>query len=134
MALRLYFALQSILTEKVITKMKIIRAEHLGMCFGVRDAIALALKQTEIEPVTVLGDRVHDDTVVADLRHHGVQIQEDIRNVATETVMITAHGASVKRINQARELGLNVLSAACPLVDVAHRAVKELVRVGFHPV
>ena len=24
--------------------MKIIRAEHLGMCFGVKDAIALALE------------------------------------------------------------------------------------------
>jgi 4-hydroxy-3-methylbut-2-enyl diphosphate reductase len=114
--------------------MKIIRAEHLGMCFGVRDAIALALKQTEIEPITVLGDLVHNETVVADLRHHGVQIQEDIRDVTTQTVMITAHGASVKRIDQARQLGLNVLSAACPLFDVAHRAVKDFVRDGFHPV
>ena len=26
--------------------MKIIRAEHLGMCFGVRDAIALALRMS----------------------------------------------------------------------------------------
>ena len=38
--------------------MKIIRAEHLGMCFGVRDAIALALDAAQHEPLTVLGDLV----------------------------------------------------------------------------
>jgi len=114
--------------------MKIIRAEHLGMCFGVRDAIALALKQAESEPITVLGDLVHNETVLAELRQQGIQFQNDTREVATQTVMITAHGASVRRVNAARAQGLNVLSATCPLVHVAHRAVRRLVRDGFHPI
>jgi 4-hydroxy-3-methylbut-2-enyl diphosphate reductase len=114
--------------------MKIIRAEHLGMCFGVRDAIALAIKQSESEPITVLGELVHNESVLAKLRERGIQFQNDAREVATETVMITAHGASVRRINAVRERGLNVLSATCPLVHVAHRAVRQLVREGFHPV
>jgi len=114
--------------------MKTIRAEHLGMCFGVRDAIALALKEAESEPITILGDLVHNETILAELRRRGIQIQDDPRKVGTGTVMITAHGASLRRIHATRELGLNVLSAACPLVDVAHRAVKQLVRDGFHPV
>ena len=114
--------------------MKIIRAEHLGMCFGVRDAIALALKQAESEPITVLGDLVHNETVLAGLRARGIQFQNDARAVATGTVMITAHGASLRRVNAARHQGLNVVSATCPLVHVAHRAVTRLVREGFHPV
>lgn len=114
--------------------MRIIRAEHLGMCFGVRDAIALAVKQSESEPITVLGDLVHNETVLAELRERGIQFQNDAREVATDTVMITAHGASMRRLNAVRERGLNVLSATCPLVHVAHRAVKQLVREGFHPV
>jgi len=114
--------------------MKIIRAEHLGMCFGVRDAIALALKHAEAEPITILGDLVHNETVLAELRRRGIQFQNDPQDVAGGTVMITAHGASVRRINAAREQGLNVLSAACPLVHVAHRAVRRLVLDGFHPV
>jgi 4-hydroxy-3-methylbut-2-enyl diphosphate reductase len=104
------------------------------MCFGVRDAIALALKESQARPITILGDLVHNDTVLAELRHRSVQIQEDIQSVDTETVMVTAHGTSEKRISEARALGLNVLSAACPLVDVAHHAIKDLVRDGFHPV
>jgi len=114
--------------------MKIIRAEHLGMCFGVRDAIALALRQAQSEPITVLGELVHNETVLAGLRARGIQFQNDAQEVATETVMITAHGASVRRVNAVRERGLNVLEATCPLVHVAHRAVRQLVRAGFHPV
>src|SRR5882724_11664309 len=114
--------------------MKVIRAEHLGMCFGVRDAIALAVKQSRSEPITVLGQLVHNETVLTELRGHGIQFKNDARDVATETVMITAHGSSVRRVNAARERGLNVLEATCPLVHVAHRAVSQLVRDGFHPV
>ncbi|MCW5554904.1 MAG: 4-hydroxy-3-methylbut-2-enyl diphosphate reductase [Verrucomicrobiae bacterium] len=114
--------------------MKILRAEHLGMCFGVRDAIALARKTAQREPLTILGDLVHNETVLADLRARGVQIQNDAGEVATQTVMITAHGASARRMNAVRDRGLNVLEATCPLVRVAHQAVAKLVREGFHPV
>jgi 4-hydroxy-3-methylbut-2-en-1-yl diphosphate reductase len=114
--------------------MKIIRAEHLGMCFGVRDAIALALKQAETAPLTVLGDLVHNETVLATLRAKGVTIQREAEKVQTPTVMVTAHGASERALNQTRALGLNVLEATCPLVHLAHRAVRKLVGEGFHPV
>ena len=45
--------------------MKILRASHLGMCFGVRDAIDLALAQTE--PSTILGELVHNDSILVEL-------------------------------------------------------------------
>jgi 4-hydroxy-3-methylbut-2-enyl diphosphate reductase len=114
--------------------MNIIRAEHLGMCFGVRDAIALALQQSQKQPLTILGDLVHNETVLAELRSRGIQIAQDSGAVQTQTVMITAHGASEKAINGARDLGLSVTEATCPLVHVAHRAVRQLVSQGFHPV
>jgi 4-hydroxy-3-methylbut-2-enyl diphosphate reductase len=48
--------------------------------------------------------------------------------------MITAHGASARKKNETRRLGLIVLEATCPLVHVAHRSLAKLVREGFHPV
>jgi 4-hydroxy-3-methylbut-2-enyl diphosphate reductase len=48
--------------------------------------------------------------------------------------MVTAHGASEAAKTRARERGLHVLEATCPLVHVAHRAVQALVRDGFHAV
>ena len=114
--------------------MRIIRAEHLGMCFGVRDAIELALQQAATGPLTVLGELVHNETVLAELRGRGVRITQQVAAVETQTVMITAHGASEKAIGRVRERGLNVMEATCPLVQVAHRAVAKLVREGYHPV
>jgi 4-hydroxy-3-methylbut-2-enyl diphosphate reductase len=116
------------------SNMKIIRAEHLGMCFGVKDAIALALETARREPLTVLGDLVHNETVLAELRTRGIGIGQNPAEVKTQTVMITAHGASERRIGETRRLGLNVLEATCPLVHVAHRSLAKLVREGFHPV
>jgi 4-hydroxy-3-methylbut-2-enyl diphosphate reductase len=114
--------------------MRILRAEHLGMCFGVRDAIALALQQSQTEPVTILGDLVHNETVLAALRARGIRIAQRVASVETPAVMITAHGASEAAIGLARERGLKVMEATCPLVHAAHRAVAKLVRDGYHPV
>jgi 4-hydroxy-3-methylbut-2-enyl diphosphate reductase len=104
------------------------------MCFGVRDAIELALRQAATGPLTVLGELVHNETVLAELRGRGVKITQQVAAVETQTVMITAHGASEKAIGRVRERGLNVMEATCPLVQVAHRAVAKLVREGYHPV
>ncbi len=114
--------------------MKIIRAEHLGMCFGVRDAIILALDTARHQPLTILGDLVHNETVLGELRTRGIRIEQQPDNVRTKTVMVTAHGTSERALSQARERGLNVLEATCPLVHVAHRALAKLVADGFHPV
>ena len=114
--------------------MKIIRAEHLGMCFGVKDAVALALETARREPLTILGDLVHNETVVADLRAKGIRVAQQPADVSTPTVMVTAHGASERAMNETRGRGLNVIEATCPLVHLAHRAVARLVREGFHPV
>ena len=114
--------------------MTIIRASHLGMCFGVRDAIALALEHAEARPLTILGDLVHNPEVLADLRAKGIATADAATEVGTPTVMVTAHGASERTLARTRALGLEVVEATCPLVRVAHRAVKALVRDGYHPV
>jgi 4-hydroxy-3-methylbut-2-enyl diphosphate reductase len=114
--------------------MKIIKAEHLGMCFGVRDAIALARHTARREPLTILGDLVHNETVLADLKRLDIRFARHSTEVATPTVMITAHGASERAIDQARDQGLKVLEATCPLVHFAHRVLAQLVQEGFHPV
>jgi len=41
--------------------------------FGVKDAIALALETARCEPLTIPGDFVHNETVLAGLRAHGIQ-------------------------------------------------------------
>jgi 4-hydroxy-3-methylbut-2-enyl diphosphate reductase len=114
--------------------MKIIKAEHLGMCFGVRDAIALAVKESQQQPLTILGDLVHNETVLAELKSRGIRIAQDASTVETDKVLITAHGASEKRMAEVKARGHAIREATCPLVHVAHRAVAKLVARGYHPV
>ena len=112
--------------------MRVLRASRLGMCFGVRDAIALALDHADDGPLTILGDLVHNPTVLGALEAKGIAVAKDIADVRTPTVMITAHGASGRTLARTRALGLDVVEATCPLVHVAHRAVAALARDGYH--
>jgi 4-hydroxy-3-methylbut-2-enyl diphosphate reductase len=114
--------------------MKILRATHLGMCFGVRDAIALAQRTAASESVTVLGQLVHNRHVVDELRNAGIRFAESPAEVRTETILITAHGASDKRIAAANATGRRVIEATCPLVHHAHRELRMLLAAGYHPV
>ena len=104
------------------------------MCFGVRDAIALALQKSATRPLTVLGDLVHNETVLAELRRRGIKVAQSAEAVETRSVMVTAHGASQAARERAQARGLEVTEATCPLVRVAHQAVARLVAEGYHPV
>ena len=114
--------------------MQILRAEHLGMCFGVRDAVALALTHGESAPLTILGDLVHNEAVLARLQASGIAAARTPLEVKTHRVMVTAHGASKRTLANVRALGLETIEATCPLVQVAHQAIRTLVGEGYHPV
>ena len=114
--------------------MKILRATHLGMCFGVRDAIELAHTHADAGPLTILGDLVHNPTVLSALEKKGIAVAQHLVEVKTPTVMVTAHGTSDRTLAKTRALGLTVVEATCPLVHVAHRAVEILAREGYHVV
>lgn len=114
--------------------MKILRASHLGMCFGVRDAIAMARETLTHNSVTVLGPLVHNERVLAGLRREGVEFANSPEDVRTQTILITAHGASDRKLKEAAATGRQVLEATCPLVHYAHRELNRLVAAGYHPV
>lgn len=106
----------------------------MGMCFGVRRAIVRAVAAAERQPLTILGELVHNETVLADLRARGIRTCAEVDDVDTQAVMITAHGVSERRLAELRARHLHVLNATCPLVRSAHRAVAMLVSGGCHPV
>jgi len=116
--------------------MNIHLAEHYGMCFGVRDALRLTHDLAHEEPVTVLGQLVHNPVVDQYLEAVGVQSGEldNTDSARTNRVVITAHGAadSVKR--SWKEAGHHVSDTTCPLVRKAHRSLECLVLGGYFPV
>ncbi len=115
--------------------MKIILAEHYGICFGVRDAIAEAEQRAQQGPLTILGELVHNPVVRERFARRGVRegALDDFAS-ATPQVMITAHGTSNRRRAEWRAAGFGVADGTCPLVKHAHDQLKLLVDLGFFPV
>lgn len=115
--------------------MKILVAKDFGMCFGVRDAIAQAEKLAADQPLTILGELVHNPIVRERLRQQGVR-EGVLENTISSSrrVMVTAHGASDKRRAEWRAAGFEVADGTCPLVHHAHEQLKRLVAAGFFPV
>jgi 4-hydroxy-3-methylbut-2-enyl diphosphate reductase len=114
--------------------MEVRTAEHMGMCFGVRDAIELAVRLTRQGPLTILGDLVHNPDVVARMDAAGAVRARDPQGVQTRAVLLTAHGTSQRVKLQLRDVGHQVHDAACPLVKRVHLALAKLVSEGRHPV
>jgi 4-hydroxy-3-methylbut-2-enyl diphosphate reductase len=116
--------------------MKIQLAEHYGLCFGVRDAIAQAEKLASNGPLTILGELVHNPVVRERLDSLGVREGrlDSPGDAPTPQVMITAHGASDATRAAWRSAGFGVADGTCPLVKHAHHQLRLLVELGAQPV
>src|SRR5438270_8685849 len=115
--------------------MKIILAQHFGLCFGVRDAVAQARSLARQGPLTILGELVHNPIVTEQLTSDGVH-QGSLDDAASHSnrVMITAHGASDRQRKRWRNAGYEVVDATCPVVRRAHQELSRLVERGYFPV
>lgn len=111
-------------------------ASHLGFCFGVRDAVAAAERAAAREPVTLLGELVHNPAVQARLAGLGAGQADPARpgSAPTPTVLITAHGAAETTRSAWQAAGHRVIDTTCPLVHRAHQALRALAAAGHHPV
>jgi 4-hydroxy-3-methylbut-2-enyl diphosphate reductase len=114
--------------------MEVRTAEHFGMCFGVRDAISMALDLSKKGPVTILGDLVHNPDVVGEMEAAGAMRVHHQEQIRTHTVLLTAHGTAERTKREIGAQGYDLHDAACPLVTRVHLAIAKLVAEGRHPV
>jgi 4-hydroxy-3-methylbut-2-en-1-yl diphosphate reductase len=116
--------------------MRVIEADHLGMCFGVRDALARIEKIRDPSSVTIYGELVHNEAVKDDLRRRGFRSQTEAdRDIpSTDRVLVTAHGLSDREKRGLQAAGKDVIDTTCPLVRRAHRAGLDLAAEGRHVV
>jgi 4-hydroxy-3-methylbut-2-enyl diphosphate reductase len=114
--------------------MRVIRAEELGMCFGVRDALGVVEAVPDPTRVTIHGELVHNPSVTRRLRAVGFrQTPEDRRGSArTPLVLITAHGVSNAERQRLADANKDTIDTTCPLVRRAHDAALELQAEGRH--
>jgi 4-hydroxy-3-methylbut-2-enyl diphosphate reductase len=115
--------------------MDVIRAEVLGMCFGVRDALAVIGEVPDPSRVTIHGQLVHNEVVVTRLRVRGFgAADEDDRDclAPTPAVLVTAHGISHRERGRLTAAGKELIDTTCPLVRRVRLAAQKLRRDGYH--
>jgi 4-hydroxy-3-methylbut-2-en-1-yl diphosphate reductase len=112
---------------------KIILAEPRGFCAGVDravEAVRGALR-TYGRPLYVRHQIVHNRFVLEALEKEGAIFVESLHEVpAGQRVIFSAHGVAPSEWDHARDRGLRVIDATCPLVTKVHLEVQRYASEG----
>ena len=118
-----------------ITKIKL--ATPRGFCAGVDRAIEIVERaiKTFGAPIYVRHEIVHNKHVVNDLKNKGAVFVEELNEVPDDaTVIFSAHGIAKKIEDEAKERGLQIFDATCPLVIKVHMEVVRYAKAKHHVV
>jgi 4-hydroxy-3-methylbut-2-enyl diphosphate reductase len=113
--------------------MDVLLANPRGFCAGVDRAIDIVERALESfgAPIYVRHEIVHNRYVVENLRAKGAVFVDELADVPDgATVIFSAHGVSQAVRSEARERGLTVFDATCPLVTKVHIEVARLGKAG----
>jgi len=113
--------------------MKVLLAEPRGFCAGVDRAIAVVEQAIAMfgAPVYVRHEIVHNKFVVEGLRNKGAIFVESVSDVPDDSLLIfSAHGVSQEVVRAARDRGLKIIDATCPLVTKVHMELLRHERNG----
>jgi len=80
----------------------------------------------------MLGDIVHNEDVVRDIRSAGIKKIGRLSNPGKNKILlIRAHGTSKKILAKAKKLGYQIVNATCPMVQEIHKIAREYENKGF---
>jgi len=109
-------------------------ARPRGFCAGVDRAIDTVELALEVygTPLYVKHAIVHNTYVVKHFSQKGVICVDRVEDIPIgSTVVFSAHGSSPEEFEQARDRGLHLIDATCPLVLKVHFEVNRFSRLGY---
>lgn len=118
--------------------MRISLSQNLSYCFGVQRTLTLVeelLAKNPDKTFYMLGEVVHNEHVITDLKTKGLQVIYDLDQIEDEgTVIIQSHGAPKSVFEMLKKKNIDHIDATCPMVEVIHTKIKRLEAQGYLPV
>ena len=111
--------------------------KNSGFCWGVIRTIDIAEAEVEAradnEHIYVLGDIIHNPMEIARLEKKGLRTisHADLPDIHEGKVIIRAHGEPPETFARARELGVEIVDATCPVVWKVQERIKKFHDKGF---
>lgn len=115
-------------------ELSILLANPRGFCAGVDRAISIVERALELfePPIYVRHEVVHNRYVVENLKQRGALFIDELDQVPDNSIVIfSAHGVSQAVRKEAKDRGLKVFDATCPLVTKVHLQVTRASRKGI---
>jgi 4-hydroxy-3-methylbut-2-enyl diphosphate reductase len=112
---------------------KVLLAAPRGYCAGVERAVEAVERALAAHgaPVYVRKQIVHNLHVVRDLEEKGAVFVDEVTQVPEGAVtVLSAHGSPPEVFGTARERGLELIDATCPLVTKVHVEARRFAREG----
>ncbi|MCF7873347.1 MAG: 4-hydroxy-3-methylbut-2-enyl diphosphate reductase [Candidatus Omnitrophica bacterium] len=112
--------------------MKINIAKSAGFCLGVKQALIIADEAVKnCAKIDMLGDIVHNEEVVKQIKKMGIKKINKLTNGKDKTLLIRAHGAPKSTYRKAKKLGYKIIDATCPMVKEIHQIAKQYQNKGY---
>lgn len=117
--------------------MKILSAANAGFCFGTKRAVELAYSLAPEGECYVLGELIHNKSVVDELVSRGLKVIHDVKELPPcgekkIKVIIRSHGADMATYAALKERGYETIDATCPFVSKIHDIVRKHYLQGYH--
>ncbi|MDI3472943.1 MAG: 4-hydroxy-3-methylbut-2-en-yl diphosphate reductase [Thermotogaceae bacterium] len=117
--------------------MKLIIANNIGFCFGVKRSVDITEKILHDNRAVayVTGDLVHNEKVMDDLKKKGLKIfdpsEKKLINIRKNSVIIIrAHGLPPKETEYLKNTFESVVDTTCPIVSKMFETAESLVSEG----
>lgn len=117
--------------------MKVILADVLGYCMGVRRAVEIAadsLKNCGSKKVYSFGPLIHNRIALENLAKKGLSVLKDEEISSVEKgslVVIRAHGVPPAIMEKLSDSGCQILNATCPKVMASQKNAEKYAKLGY---
>ncbi len=105
-----------------------------GFCFGVNHAIQIAEAELDAgNPVYSLGEMVHNRVQMDRLKARGLEVisRQELIGYRGKMVLFRAHGEPPDSFEMAKDLGVKVINATCPIVTRLQQKIRESAESGL---